>query len=107
MHFYTGPKPAAGAAITTETLIGSCPLSEPCGTAGSGQLTFSTITKDLAALATATIAWCRVVDSDGNYQIDLDCGIVNSGEAVIFNTLEAIAGGSLEILSASFTEGNV
>ena len=106
MHFYTGPKPAAGAAITTEVLVGSCALAEPSGTVATGILTFNPISDDVSADADDDIAWCRVVDSDGGWVIDLDCGEAASGAAIIFNTVTARIGGVIKILSASFTEGN-
>lgn len=107
MHFYNGPRPAAGAAITTETLLASCALSEPSGTVANGVLTFATISDDVSVDADGDVLWCRIVDSDGDWVIDLGCGIAGSGEQIIFNTLTARIGGVLQILSGSFTEGNI
>ena len=106
MHFYTGPRPAAGAAITTEIYIGSCALAEPSATIASGVLTFDTITDDVSADADEDIGWCRIVDSDGTWVMDLGCGLTASGQEIIFNTLTARIGGTIKILSGSFTEGN-
>jgi len=106
MHFYDNPRPASGAAITTETLIASNALSEPSATISAGVLTFDTITDDVSADADADIGWCRIVDSDGAFVIDMDCGIAASGAEIIFNTVTARIGGVVQILSGSFTEGN-
>lgn len=107
MHFYNGPRPAAGVAITTETLIGSCALSDPCGTVANGVVTFNTISDDVSVDADEDIAWCRIVDSDGDYVIDLGCGLTGSGQEIIFNSVTGRIGGVLQILSGSFTEGNI
>ena len=106
MHFYTATRPASGVAITTQTLLASCELSEPSGTVSNGVTTFDPISDDVAADADGDIAWCRIVDSDGAFVIDLDCGIDGSGADIIFNTITARVGGVVQILSGSFTEGN-
>ena len=107
MHFYDEPRPPAGDAITTEILIGSCALSEPSATISAGVLTFEPISDEVSADADEDIFWCRIVDSDGTWVLDLGCGINASGEQIIFNTLTARIGGVIKILSGSFTEGNI
>ena len=106
MEFYDNPRPSAGAAITTETLIGTVAFSEPSGTISAGVLTFDTITDDLLADADADIGWARAYDSGGVWQMDMGCGLVGSGQEILFNTLTARIGGVIKILSGSFTEGN-
>lgn len=106
MELYDNPRPAAGAAITTETLIGTVAFSDPSGTITAGVLTFDTIADDLLADADADIGWARIYDSDGLWQMDLGCGLSGSGQEIIFNTLTARIGGVIKILSGSFTEGN-
>ncbi|WP_333873049.1 hypothetical protein [Methylobacter sp.] len=104
---YTAPRPATGAAITTQTLIGTCMLSDPCGTVSNGVLVFDDINDDDLADATGVIAWARGVDGDDAFVLDMSCGIEGSGAALIFNTLSAQMGGAIQILSGSITEGNV
>lgn len=107
MLFYSNPRPLAGAPITPAVLIGTCALSEPCGTVANGVVTFDTISDDISVDADDDIGWCRIIDSDGDYVIDLGCGLSGSGQEIIFNTLTARIGGVLQILSGSFTEGNI
>ncbi len=107
MNFYTGPQPESGAAITTETLLADLELSDPSGTVDEGVLIFSPVSDELSAQADGDIAWCRITDSDGNYVMDLDCGITGSGAAIIFNSLSVLLGGTVKILSGSITEGNL
>lgn len=104
---YDGPRSASGAAVTTQTLIGTCVLSTPCGTVTNGVLTFATIADDTVADATGTIAWARGVDGDDTFVLDMSCGITGGTEALLFNTLSTQAGGVIQILSGSITEGNV
>lgn len=107
IEFYTAPQPATGgAAITTQTQLGTCTMSKPSGTISSGVNTFATISDDVSADASGDIAWARFKDGAGNFVMDGDCGVSGSGAFIIFNTVSAIAGGTLKILSMSLTEGN-
>jgi hypothetical protein len=106
MNFYTGPRPASGAAITTEVLIGTVTFSDPCGTITNNVLTFSTISDDVSADANGDIVWARINDGDGTWVMDLDCGETGSGAEIIFNTVTARVGGVIQVLSGSLTEGN-
>ena len=104
---YDGTQPASGAAITTQTLIGTCVLSDPCGTVTNGVLTFAAIADDPIADATGTIAWARGVDGDNAFVLDMSCGVTGGAQSLLFNTLSAQAGGVIQVLSGSITEGNM
>jgi len=107
IEFYTATQPATGgAAITTQTKLGTCTLSDPSGTVTDAVLTFAAIADDVAADASGDIAWARLYDSAGTWVMDCDCGVAGSGAAFIFNTVAAIAGGLVEVPSGSMTEGN-
>lgn len=101
-------RPATGAAITDQTLIGTSVLSDPSGTISNGVLTFNPISDDLSADADEDIEWCRAFDGSGGFVMDLGCGSVAipNGQEIIFNTLTARIGGVIQILSGSLTEGN-
>ena len=107
IEFYTGPQPATGAAITAETLLGTCDLSFPCATIATGVLTFNSISDDILADATGDIVWARVLDSNDVIVMDGDCGITASGKTFIFNSLAVQTGGTIRVLSGSLTEGNL
>jgi len=100
-------RPATGAAITDQTLIGTLTLSNPSGTISTGTLTFGTIADDTSADADEDIEWARFLDTDGDFVTDMGCGIAASGEELIFNTLTARVGGVVQILSGGLTEGNL
>src|SRR5574343_659353 len=85
IQWYSSPMPSSGEAITSQTLLGTCVLSYPCGTVSNGVLTFNSITDDNSADATGTIAFGRVLDSNNNFVFDGSAGV--SGEVFNFNTL--------------------
>jgi hypothetical protein len=103
---YTGPKPAAGAAITTEILLGTCVLSDPAGVVDAGELTFLPISDDVSADADGDIAWVRGVNSDNVWVLDMDAGDEASDALVKFNTVVARTGGVIQLLSGVLIEGN-
>ncbi|MDP3876285.1 MAG: hypothetical protein Q8Q50_04825, partial [Methylobacter sp.] len=98
-----------------QTLIGTCVLSDPCGTVSNGVLTFNAIADDAMADATGILAWARGVNSDDNFVLDMTAGILDVDNVtkipvdadLIFNTLSAQAGGVIQVLSGSITEGNM
>lgn len=107
IEFYAGSLPATvNTAISGQTLLATCELSDPCGTVTDGVLMFSTVSDDVAIDATGTIAFGLIVDSDGNVVGDGMAGVAGSGAAFIFNTVSAVAGGICRLTSAAITEGN-
>jgi hypothetical protein len=106
LQFYDGVQPAAGAAITTEILIGTNLLSDPSATITGGVLTLDPVSDDVAADADGIITWARITDSNDLFVMDLDCGVAGSGAAIIFNTTVARLGGVIQVLSGTLTEGN-
>jgi|GEM_PF-823248 len=108
IEFYGGGsgRPAAGAAVTDQTLIAICELSDPSGTVSNGVTTFNPVSDELSALADEDIEWARAYDGDDVFVMDLGCGLNGSGKSIIFNTLTARIGGVVQILSGSLTEGN-
>ena len=116
VKFYTEPMPSACEAITTQTLIATCILSKPCGTASGGTLTFDTIADDIVIDNTGIIAFGRFLDSDNNVVADIDAGMLvivdgtptlqPAGAGIIFNQTHAIAGGVAHVISAVLTDNN-
>lgn len=106
IRVYTGTQPATPeTAITSQVLLGTLTLSDPAGTVSGKTLTFSPITQDDAADASGTIAWCRVVDSDGTAVIDGDASATGGSGTFQFNTVTVVAGGPIALTSGSLTVG--
>lgn len=106
IKFYTGPQPATGAAITSQTLLGTLTFSKPSATATAGVITFDEITEDSEADASGTAAWARIADGAGAFVMDVSVGATGSGATVIMNTTGIVAGGPIRITSFEITEGN-
>ena len=108
MAFYGGGagRPATGAAITDQVLLGTVTFSDPCATISAGVITLETVTDDSNADADGTIEWARIFDKDGTFVADMGCGSSGSGQEIIFNTLAVLSGGVISIVSGTSTEGD-
>ena len=105
MRFFSAPRPPTGGAETI--LIAVNELFDPSGSIGNGELTFNLISDETSTQSNDEISWCRIVDGDGIFLIDMDCGLAGSGAEVIFDDLVAQIGGTVKILSGLITEGNL
>lgn len=106
IEFYTGAMPANVAdAITTQTKLGTVTCSDPIGTAGSGALTFGSVTQDSAADASGTAAWARLLDGGGNPRAFFDVTNTAGTGAIKLNTTTIVAGGPIVINSFVITMG--
>lgn len=103
LKVYSGTQPANGdAALSGNTLLGTLTFSDPSApSASSGVLTFSAITQDSAADATATATWARITDSNDVSVLDVDVG--TSGTTIILNTASIVTGGPITVTSATLT----
>jgi hypothetical protein len=101
-------RPQTGGAITDQVLLGTVGLSQPCGTITSAVLTFNAFVDDLIADDTGLISWARGVDGNGTFVTDMGCSALGdpSPKTLVFNTLSVQAGGVIQIVSGTFTEGN-
>lgn len=97
IRIYDGSKPAAGAAITTETLLAEFDCDAAAfGSAVSGVLTID-MDPDLqttaeAGIGTKTATWARILKSDGTTWV-MDCDVSDTG-----------GNGVLKLDNASITE---
>lgn len=102
----------AGAATLTimeadDTVLAELTMSDPAfGASVAGVITAAAITKDDAANATGTAAKFKIEDSDSNLIIAGSCGESGSGEALILNTVNIVAGIDVEVSSLTLTLAN-
>ena len=106
MRFYDGDMAVGGDLVITGTLIATLGLSNPSGVVSVGRLILDPISPDLTIDATGTITWVRLVDSGGLFVMDLDCGVADSGAAVILTKVDAIINGSISVSSGVIVDGN-
>lgn len=104
VEIYTAPKPASPeTAITTQVLLGTLTLSDPCGSVGSGALTFGAVTPDALADNNGTAAWARFYSSDGVARLDVDASTVGGSGFMQMNTTTVIINGPILINSCVIT----
>lgn len=90
----------------SDVLLADIPLADPCGTvnATTGQLTFTvTNAKDTSADATGTAAYGEFCDSTNAVHLSLpaQAGTVAVSGKLVLNTLSIVAGGTVELISAT------
>ncbi|NKF21570.1 hypothetical protein [Solimonas marina] len=101
LRIYTSPRPAAGAAITTQTLLATLTFADPCAPdAAAGILQFSDLTAEASAPGAGTALWARVTDSDDNFVLDLGVGALGSGYDIELLDIAVTAGDAVSLNSA-------
>jgi len=102
LNIYDGTRPAAGAAITTQTKLASLAFADPCESdISTGVLTFGTIA-DVMALADGVASWARITDSDAVFVADADVGETSAD--IIISQAQIYSGGQVSVTAASITE---
>lgn len=88
-----------------DVLLAQVPLSDPCGSVSgtTGQLTFSIAGRDESADASGTAAYGEFCDSTGAVHLALpaEAGTVAVSGKLVLNSLSVVAGGPVEVLSAT------
>lgn len=105
LQFYTGTRPAALGSITSQTLLGTLTCSQPAGSVDAGVLTFDPIAEDPEADDDGTAAWARLSDGAGVPVCDLSAGGPGSGADIELNDPDIVAGGPIQVASATITVG--
>ena len=108
---YDGTRPATGAAVTTQTLLVSFTLADPCMTGITGGVGTWDLDPDITATAetftgTKTATWARWVDSDDAAVCDGAVGEAGSGADVIVSDTDLVAGQAVKATAGILTEGN-
>lgn len=108
LRFYTGTIPGSpDDAVTSQTLLGTLTCSDPCGVRTGGTIQFSSITQDASADATGTATWARLVTSAGTAVADFDVTSTSGTGAIRLNTVDIVAGGTINVTYLSLTMGGV
>lgn len=106
ISFYTAPQPVGGGAVTSQTLLASCALFTPSGSVANGIMTFNAISDEMAVKSNGVAEWCRIFDGDGNFILDMDCGLSGSGAIMILDDINLNAGGKVSVIGGQIVEGN-
>jgi hypothetical protein len=90
---------------SADVLLAEVPLVDPCGTVNgtTGRLTFDIAGRDESADASGTAAYGEICDSDGDVHLALptQAGSAPVNGQLVLNSLTIVAGGPVEILSAT------
>lgn len=88
-----------------DVLLAQIPLTYPCGTVdgATGQLTITMAGRDESADATGTAAYGEFCDSAGLVHLSLpaQAGSAAVSGKIVINSLSIVAGGPVEVLSAT------
>ena len=102
MKFYDGTRPASGAAITSQTLLGTMTAGATLGTATSGTLDFdeSSFTQSNGSHVNGTPTWVRITTSADVFVADLSIG----SDMTFTGTIST--GVNITLNASTITEGN-
>lgn len=101
---YSGTQPAnANTAITSQVLLVALPIAGVFGTDTDGTLTLGAVTQTNAA-ASGTASFFRIFKSDNSVVMDGSVGL--SGADLILNTVDIVAGQSVDITAGTIIRGN-
>jgi len=104
LKIYTGPRPAPGAAITTQVLLVALQFPHPCAqSVTGGVLTLKPLAEQMAS-ASGLHAWGRIANRDGDFVEDLEVGPPGIGADIEIPATELFTGAMVRINSATITE---
>jgi hypothetical protein len=103
LTFYTGPKPAAGGAVTTK--LAEFALNSPAGVVAASVLTLAD-PLNATTVADGTVVWARITDSGAAFVADFTVSnLAGSGE-IKLTDVNLLTGMILDVTSLTITEGN-
>jgi hypothetical protein len=103
-NLYSGTQPAnANTAITTQVLLVSMPIAGVFGTDTDGTLTLGAVTQTNAA-ASGTASFFRIFKADNSVVMDGSVGL--SSADLILNSVDIVAGQSVDITAGTIIRGN-
>lgn len=101
LTLYTAPKPAKGAAITTQTALSVTAI--PAGLTVSGASTVLLL-PSVTILADGTAVWGRITKSNGEFVLDGDCGLESSAAFFKLHSLTLSVGSTLTTVTTQLME---
>lgn len=101
---YDGSQPVnPDTAVVSQKVLSEHTLSNPCGTASNGVLTFSAITEDQFANNSGTATWARITDGNGKAIADASVSVVGGSGDLHMNTVNIIVNGPIRFSSLLWT----
>lgn len=103
-QLYSAPKPAPGSPITTQTLLLKLDFEKPAGIISAGVLQFKISTIDATGLNSGTATWARLVNSNSEFQVDLDVSDMVGTGAIRMDNVNVEAGVVIQPIASNFIE---
>ena len=101
---YDGAQPAnPDTAVVSQKVLSEHQLSNPCGTALNGVLTFNAIAEDQFANNSGTATWARISDGNGKAIADASVSVVGGQGDLQMNTVNIIVNGPIRFSSLLWT----
>lgn len=101
LQVYTSPRPATGAAITSQTKLAQFTCGSPFAPSAASGVLSPALPADVVGLASGQANWFRIVKSDGTTHVT-DFGLT---EATL-NNQNVSVGGVVKVLGWTITAGN-
>ena len=102
VNVYDGARPAGGAAVTTQNLLTTITLPEPCGVVAANKLTLDPV-PDALIVHTGDATWARILNGNGDYALGCDVtDTLGAGEIKLAST-SLLIGGAARLVSGQFT----
>lgn len=101
---YDGAQPASpDTAVVAQKVLSEHNLSQPCGSAQNGVLTFNAIDEDQFANNSGTATWARILDGNQKAIADASVTVVGGGGDLQMNTVNIIVNGPIRFSSLQWT----
>lgn len=107
LWIFSGERPATGEAVDEyeNELLVEFVLPFPCGTITDNVLTFDSVADSLGIIY-GIASWARIVDSSGNFVMDLSVSDLSGNGDVKIDYLEIFEDNVVHCESITITEGN-
>ena len=103
LRFYSGARVGHPGIDPGVTLLLQTKFQRPSGLVDAGVLTFTAL-DEAVVIADGTTTWARIVDSAGVGILDIDVGLVGSGQDVELDQVQLATGATVRINVAALSE---
>lgn len=103
IKIYNAPRPATGAAITSQTLLANIALLDPSFQDPIANSMTMNIPISTTGLANGTAAWARITDSAGNFILDIDVGNLASSAELKISSTSITVGGTINVVNGTIS----
>lgn len=100
---YDSPRPATGAAITTQILLAEIEFNDPSFADPVSATMTMNVPLTTNGLANGTALWARITDSDDNFVMDIDVGDLASSAELKLSDEAITLGGLINVVNGTIS----